>query len=157
MVAAKVDAPTPRSDVKQVDASRNRAEYLSGPTGLPTSVVFPFTPLVDQDVMDPWVGPHRSKAGDDTMMDVACFCGWVYSVSGDLGVCPNCGDYVTLSRVAVEEERQMRRELDAVLNSHTGLVDPDLTLSEEMTERAGRRGVRRAHSREADAAQRDVP
>lgn len=59
------------------------------------------------------------------MMDVACFCGCVYSFSGSLGVCPKCGKYVTLGHVTIEEERQMQRELDAVLHSGDGLAVSD--------------------------------
>jgi hypothetical protein len=59
------------------------------------------------------------------MMDVACFCGCVCSFSGDLGVCPRCGEYVTLSRVTLEEERQMRCEVDAFLHSRDGPVVPN--------------------------------
>jgi hypothetical protein len=57
------------------------------------------------------------------MMNVVCFCGCTYSFSGDLGVCPKCGEYVTFSHVPMDEERQMRGELDAVLDTHDGLVD----------------------------------
>jgi hypothetical protein len=49
------------------------------------------------------------------MTDVDCFCGCGYSFSGDLGVCPECGEPAVLSRVAAEEARQMRCELEAVL------------------------------------------
>jgi predicted ATP-dependent serine protease len=52
------------------------------------------------------------------MTNVACFCGCVYSFSGAVGACPNCGEYTTFTSVGVEEERQMRRELDAVLRPH---------------------------------------
>ena len=76
------------------------------------------------------------------MMDVACFCGCVYSFSSDLSVCPNCGEYVTLSRAAPEEEEQMRSELDAVLRPHNAPVVPDLTAAELVAESAG---SRRAH------------
>ena len=90
------------------------------------------------------------------MMDVACFCGRVYSYSGELGVCPGCGEYVTLSCVANEEEEQMRRELDAVLQAHDGRVVPDLTSSELVAKRAASRGAHRARAREADASRRDA-
>ena len=61
------------------------------------------------------------------MSSVACFCGCVYSFSGDVGVCPKCGVHTTYNHVAIEEERQMRRELDAILHSHDELVVADLT------------------------------
>ena len=48
-------------------------------------------------------------------MDVACFCGFRYRLVGDLGLCPGCGDYVTLGRVSDAEASQMRAELDVLL------------------------------------------
>ena len=48
-------------------------------------------------------------------MDVACFCGCRFSCAGDLGACPGCGEYVSLSRVSDAEEKQMRAELDLLL------------------------------------------
>jgi hypothetical protein len=48
-------------------------------------------------------------------MDVACFCGFRFSFAGDLGTCPGCGEYVSLSRVSDAEEEQMRAELDLLL------------------------------------------
>jgi hypothetical protein len=48
-------------------------------------------------------------------MDVACFCGCLFSCAGDLGTCPGCGEYVSLSRVSDAEEKQMRAELDLLL------------------------------------------
>jgi hypothetical protein len=48
-------------------------------------------------------------------MDVACFCGCRFSCSGDLGACPGCGEYVSLSRVSDVEEKQMRADLDLLL------------------------------------------
>jgi hypothetical protein len=48
-------------------------------------------------------------------MDVACFCGCRFSCAGALGVCPGCGEVVTLSRVSEAEEKRMRAELDLLL------------------------------------------
>jgi hypothetical protein len=48
-------------------------------------------------------------------MDVACFCGCRFSCAADLGTCPGCGEYVTLSRVSNAEEKQMRAELGLLL------------------------------------------
>jgi hypothetical protein len=64
------------------------------------------------------------------MMEVACFCGLVFSFSGSLGVCPRCGEYVTAGHVTSEEERQTQRELDAVLRSRDGLAVPQAAASE---------------------------
>lgn len=61
------------------------------------------------------------------MTNVACFCGCVYSFSGAVGACPNCGEYTTFTSVGVEEERQMRRELDAVLRPHAELAGSPLS------------------------------
>jgi hypothetical protein len=47
-------------------------------------------------------------------MDVVCFCGCRFTC-GALGTCPDCGEYVTLSRVSGTEEKQMRAELDLLL------------------------------------------
>jgi hypothetical protein len=48
-------------------------------------------------------------------MDIACFCGCRFSCAGDLGACPGCGEYVSLSRVSEAEEKRMRAELDLLL------------------------------------------
>ena len=48
-------------------------------------------------------------------MEVACFCGCRFSCAEDLGACPGCGEYVSLSRVSDGEEKQMRAELDLLL------------------------------------------
>ena len=48
-------------------------------------------------------------------MDVACYCGCRFSCAGELGMCPGCGKYVSLSRVSDAEEKQMRAELDLLL------------------------------------------
>jgi hypothetical protein len=49
-------------------------------------------------------------------MDVACFCGCRFSCAGDLGACPGCGQCVSPSRVSDAEEKQMRDELNLLLN-----------------------------------------
>ncbi len=56
------------------------------------------------------------------MTNVACFCGFVYSFSGDLGLCPQCGEYTSFTCASNEEERQMRDELALVLAEHGGGV-----------------------------------
>ncbi len=56
------------------------------------------------------------------MTNVACFCGSVYSFSGDIGACPECGEYASFTRVSTEEERQMRDELALVFAEHEGGV-----------------------------------
>ena len=48
-------------------------------------------------------------------MDVACFCGYRFSCGGDVGTCPDSGEYVTPSGVSDTEEKQMRAELDLML------------------------------------------
>jgi hypothetical protein len=48
-------------------------------------------------------------------MDVACFCAGRFAVTGALGVCPDCGEFVSLSRVSEAEEKRMRAELDLLL------------------------------------------
>jgi predicted ATP-dependent serine protease len=75
------------------------------------------------------------------MIDVVCFCGCAYSFSGDMGACPKCGEYVTFSQVPMEEERRMRRELDAVLHTHDGLDGAGLTPSRLAHARADLRGA----------------
>jgi len=49
-------------------------------------------------------------------MDVAGFCDCRFSCAGNLGACPGCGEYVSLSRVSDAAEKQMRAELDLLLN-----------------------------------------
>ena len=60
-------------------------------------------------------------------MDVACFCGFRHRLIGDLGICPRCGDYVTLNRVSDAEASQMRAELDLLL--HEGPPDAGSNVS----------------------------
>ena len=50
------------------------------------------------------------------MIDVVCFCGRYYRFTGDIGVCPSCGEYTSFARVSPEEEQQMRRELELLLD-----------------------------------------
>jgi len=57
------------------------------------------------------------------MPDVACFCGRYYRFEGDLGSCPRCGEYASLSTVSPEEQHQMRDELDLVLAAHDSRRD----------------------------------
>lgn len=62
-------------------------------------------------------------------MDVACFCGCRFSCAGDLGTCPGCGEYVSLSCVSDAEETRMRAELDLLLThgvaAHGRLARPE--------------------------------
>lgn len=53
------------------------------------------------------------------MTEVACFCGWCYSFQGDIGACPQCGEYTSFSRASHEEEQQMHAELDVILTAPT--------------------------------------
>ena len=65
-----------------------------------------------------------------TMTDVACFCGCVYSFHEDVGVCPRCGEYASLSRTSVEAEQQMRYELALLIGANHGSPpNPELRLS----------------------------
>ncbi len=52
------------------------------------------------------------------MTDVVCLCGRYYRFTGDIGVCPRCREYASLTNVSPEEEHQMRDELDLLLSSH---------------------------------------
>lgn len=38
-----------------------------------------------------------------TMITVACFCGCTYSIAGDRGPCPQCGERITFRRTRVAE------------------------------------------------------
>ena len=51
------------------------------------------------------------------MVDGACFCGCRYSFTGDVGACPQCGEYVTMTRASIEDEQQMGDELNVLLAS----------------------------------------
>lgn len=46
------------------------------------------------------------------MIDVACFCGTAYSFDGDVGVCPKCGEVVSLVGAFPATERRMLEELE---------------------------------------------
>jgi hypothetical protein len=52
------------------------------------------------------------------MTHVACFCGCVYSFSGEIAVCPRCGEYASFTRASAHEEQQMRDELALLLSDH---------------------------------------
>jgi hypothetical protein len=73
------------------------------------------------------------------MIEVDCFCGCVYAFSGDIGVCPKCGECATFPCVTTAEARQMRRELGAVIDRSGTLTIPEATLPERSSAR--RRGV----------------
>jgi hypothetical protein len=49
------------------------------------------------------------------MTEVACFCGCCYSFGGEVGVCPQYGEYTSFTRASREEEQQMRADLDLLL------------------------------------------
>ena len=49
------------------------------------------------------------------MADVVCGCGRYYRFEGDIGVCPRCGEYASVTRVSPEERQQMQAELALVL------------------------------------------
>lgn len=51
------------------------------------------------------------------MPDVVCFCGCYYRFTSDIGVCPRCGEYMSLARVSPEEGQQMRDELNLLLTA----------------------------------------
>jgi hypothetical protein len=72
------------------------------------------------------------------MIEVDCFCGCVYSFSGDVGACPGCGECATFPRVTTAEARQMRSELDAVINRPGTPTVTEATLPEFVLERAER-------------------
>ncbi len=59
------------------------------------------------------------------MTDVVCFCGCYYRFTGDIGVCPRCGEYASLTRVAPEEEQQMRDELELLLSASEETRSPE--------------------------------
>ena len=50
------------------------------------------------------------------MTDVACFCGCLYSFSGEVGACPKCGEFASLTCVSPEVDQQMRSELVLLTN-----------------------------------------
>lgn len=51
------------------------------------------------------------------MTDVVCSCGLYYRFTGDIGVCPRCGEYASLTRVDPQQEQQMRDELELLLSA----------------------------------------
>jgi len=57
------------------------------------------------------------------MIDVACFCGCCYSCEGEIGACPQCGEYVTAVPASAEAERQMHDELEPLLMRRVELAD----------------------------------
>jgi hypothetical protein len=42
------------------------------------------------------------------MINVACFCGCTYSIAGDDGACPECGERVTFARTTVGQAQDRR-------------------------------------------------
>ncbi len=67
-----------------------------------------------------------------TMPNVVCFCGRYFRFDGDIGACPQCGEYATLRTVSSEEQHQMRDELDFVLAAH----EPRVSLERSAEHRA---------------------
>jgi hypothetical protein len=49
------------------------------------------------------------------MPDVVCFCGRYYRFEGDIGTCPRCGEYASVTTVSPEEQQQMQAELALLL------------------------------------------
>ena len=45
------------------------------------------------------------------MTEVACFCGYCYSFSGNVGACPQCGEYVAVTGDSLDDEPTLRDEL----------------------------------------------
>jgi predicted amidophosphoribosyltransferase len=45
------------------------------------------------------------------MIDVACFCGYSFSFSGDEGVCPQCGEPVSFSDPVTDRAWEKRERL----------------------------------------------
>lgn len=81
-----------------------------------------------------------------TMTDVACFCGYVYSFSGDVGVCPGCGERASFTHVPAEEEpvsTDLARPAGAD-DEATVLTVPDVTVPEFVFARAREWPDRRA-------------
>lgn len=66
------------------------------------------------------------------MPDVVCFCGRYFRFEDDIGVCPRCGEYASLTTVSSEEQHQMRDELDLVLGAH----EPRVSLERSAERRA---------------------
>jgi hypothetical protein len=54
------------------------------------------------------------------MTTVACFCGSAFCFAGDVGLCPACGEYTTLTTTSAREQEQMRHELKLLLLDHGG-------------------------------------
>ena len=59
------------------------------------------------------------------MPDVVCFCGRYYRFEGDIGVCPRCGEYASVTTVSAEEQQQMRAELALVLSANEQCVSAE--------------------------------
>jgi uncharacterized paraquat-inducible protein A len=53
----------------------------------------------------------------NTMSDVVCSYGCYYRFEGDIGVCPRCGEYASVTIVSFEERQQMQAELALVLTA----------------------------------------
>jgi hypothetical protein len=49
------------------------------------------------------------------MPDFVCSCGRYYRFEGDIGMCPRCGEYASVTTVSPEEQQQMQAELALVL------------------------------------------
>ena len=63
-------------------------------------------------------GSSLKRSRGQMMAYVACFCGCQYSFRGDAGVCPHCGEYVSLTRPSAAEENEMREALSAIFDEH---------------------------------------
>jgi hypothetical protein len=69
----------------------------------------------------------------EMMTEVACFCGCFYRFSGDIGVCPKCGELVSFTRASSETARQMRDELRLLLGRGADVAQPRTSQSSPST------------------------
>lgn len=58
------------------------------------------------------------------MTKVLCFCGISFFYEGEIGVCPNCYEYVTNMRTTPREAQEMQEDLDLLFTMvEYGLLD----------------------------------
>jgi hypothetical protein len=60
------------------------------------------------------------------MINVVCFCGCSFSLAGDTGACPQCGEPITLGGVSTTEVPQTREESGPLNRSARDRRDDEL-------------------------------
>jgi hypothetical protein len=59
------------------------------------------------------------------MINVVCYCGHAYSFTGDVGSCPQCGEYVSFTRGPDTEPQDLQETIDKIVAKASGGSSPE--------------------------------